>query len=100
MRGQRPALSVQPAGLQAAVEQIRETADAERTARLRREARDPVLRRTRHRAGSQNRERRAVARIEATCLGLDIRVVDTNVERGSSDWVDESPFCARARPRA
>jgi len=35
---------------------------------------------TRHRAGSCNRERRAVARIEATRLGLDIRFVVTNIE--------------------
>ena len=38
---------------------------------------------TRHRAGSWTCERRAVARIEATPLGLDIRFVVTNLECGS-----------------
>src|SRR6201989_189637 len=40
---------------------------------------------TRHRAGSWHRERRAVARIEATRLGLDIRFVVTNLDRGYAD---------------
>ncbi|MGI4766064.1 MAG: transposase [Janthinobacterium lividum] len=52
---------------------------------------------TRHRAGLWNRERRAVAHIEATRLGLDIRFVVTNVERGSPEWVyDKLP---EASPR-
>ena len=37
---------------------------------------------TRHRAASWSRERRTVARFEAACLGLDIRSVVTDVERG------------------
>ena len=52
---------------------------------------------TRHRAGSWNRERRAVVRIEATRLGLDIRFVVTNVERGSPEWVYDSLYCARGQ---
>jgi len=52
---------------------------------------------TRHRAGSWNRERRAVARIEATRLGLDIRFVVTNVERGSAEWIYDSLYCARGQ---
>jgi hypothetical protein len=42
---------------------------------------------TRHRAGSWHKERRAVARIEATRLGLDIRFVVTNLDRGSAEWL-------------
>ena len=51
----------------------------------------------RHRAGSWNRERRAVARIEATRLGLDIRFVVTNIERGSAEWIYDSLYCARGQ---
>jgi hypothetical protein len=40
---------------------------------------------TRHRAGSWHKERRAVARIEASRLGLDIRFVVTNLDRGSAE---------------
>jgi hypothetical protein len=38
---------------------------------------------TRHRAKSWDRERRAIARIEATRLGLDIRFVVTNLSHGA-----------------
>ena len=50
----------------------------------------PVVRgyaETRHKAKSWSRERRAVARIEATQLGLDTRFVVTNVEYGAAEWV-------------
>ena len=47
---------------------------------------------TRHRAGSWTRERRAVARIEATPLGLDIRFVVTNLECGSPEWIYDSLY--------
>ena len=60
----------------------------------------PVVRdyaETRHKAGSWNREQRAVARIEATRLGLDIRFVVTNVERGTLEWVYDSLYCARGQ---
>ena len=52
---------------------------------------------TRHRAGSWNCERRAVARIEATPLGLDIRFVVTNLECGSLEWIYDSLYCARGQ---
>ena len=52
---------------------------------------------TRYRAGSWNRERRAVARIEATRLGLDIRFAVTNIERGSAEWIYDSLYCARGQ---
>lgn len=52
---------------------------------------------TRHRAKSWSRERRAVARIEATTLGLDIRFVVTNLEYGSPEWVYDSLYCARGQ---
>jgi len=47
----------------------------------------PVLRgytETRHKAKSWDRERRTVARIEATMLGLDIRFVVTSLDVGSA----------------
>jgi hypothetical protein len=37
---------------------------------------------TRQKAGSWDRERRAIARIEATSLGLDIRFVVTSLDIG------------------
>ncbi len=73
-------------------------ADAVRTARA--TGNKDVVRdhaEVRHRAGSWNRERRAVARIEATRLGLDIRFVVTNVERGAPAWVYESLYCSRGQ---
>jgi hypothetical protein len=50
---------------------------------------------TRHKAKSWTRERRAVARIEATALGLDIRFVVTNLEHGSAEWLYDTLYCAR-----
>ena len=44
-----------------------------------------------------DRERRAVARIEATPLGLDIRFVVTNLEYGSAEWIYDSLYCARGQ---
>jgi hypothetical protein len=52
---------------------------------------------TRHKAGSWDRERRAVARIEATRLGLDIRFVVTSLDIGSAEWVYDSLYCARGQ---
>lgn len=52
---------------------------------------------TRHRAGSWDRERRAVARIEATRLGLDIRFVVTNIEAGTPEWIYDELYCARGQ---
>ena len=77
---------------------VEDTADAVRTERAIGDK--PVVRdyaETRHRAGSWSRERRAVARIEATRLGLDIRFVVTNVERGSPEWIYDSLYCARGQ---
>jgi hypothetical protein len=54
---------------------------------------------TRHRAKSWDRERRAVARIEATALGLDIRFVVTNLEHCSPEWIYDSLYCARGAGR-
>ena len=77
---------------------VEQTADAVRTARA--VGDEDVVRdyaEIRHRAGSWNRERRAVARIEATRLGLDIRFVVTNVERGAPAWIYENLYCARGQ---
>jgi hypothetical protein len=52
---------------------------------------------TRHRAKSWDRERRAIARIEATRLGLDIRFVVTNLDYGSPEWLYDSLYCARGQ---
>ncbi len=38
-----------------------------------------------------------MARIEATRLGLDIRFVVTNIERGSPEWVYDSLYCTRGQ---
>ena len=62
---------------------VDETADIVRTERAL--ADKDVVRgfaETRHRANSWHKERRAVARIEATRLGLDIRFVVTNLDHG------------------
>jgi len=77
---------------------VEDTADAVRTERAIGDK--PVVRgyaEARHRAGSWNRERRAVARIEAIRLGLDVRFVVTNIERGSPEWICESLYCARSQ---
>jgi hypothetical protein len=77
---------------------IDDTADAVRTERAVTDK--PVLRaycETRHKAKSWNRERRAVARVEATRLGLDIRFVVTNIEHGTAEWVYDSLYCARGQ---
>src|SRR5271156_715071 len=58
----------------------------------------PVLRgyaETRHQAKSWDRDRRAVARIEATKLGLDIRFVVTNLDVGSAEGIYHNPYCGR-----
>jgi hypothetical protein len=52
---------------------------------------------THHKAKSWYRERRAIARIEATELGLDIRFVVTSLEIGSAEWVYDSLYCARGQ---
>jgi len=52
---------------------------------------------TRHKAGSWDKERRAVARIEATRLGLDIRFVVTNLDYGAPLWLYENLYCPRGQ---
>ena len=51
----------------------------------------------RYAARSWKKERRAVARIEATPLGLDIRFVVTSLARGSAEWIYDSLYCARGQ---
>ena len=43
------------------------------------------------------RHRRAVARIEATKLGLDIRFVVTSLDVGTAEWIYDSLYCARGQ---
>ncbi len=77
---------------------VDETADAVRTERA--VADLDVVRgfgETRYRAGSWGKERRAVARIEATRLGLDIRFVVTNLDHGSAEWLYQTLYCARGQ---
>jgi hypothetical protein len=52
---------------------------------------------TKHRAGTWSCERRVIARIEATRLGLDIRFAVTNLIGTSPRVVYESLYCARGR---
>ena len=77
---------------------VDETADAVRTERAV-DDKDVVrgYAETRHRAKSWDRERRAIARIEATRLGLDIRFVVTNLADGSAEWLYDSLYCARGQ---
>jgi hypothetical protein len=77
---------------------VEETADAVRTERAIGD-KDVVrgFAETRHRAGSWRKERRAVARIQATRLGLDFRFIVTNLDRGSPEWLYETLYCARGR---
>ena len=46
---------------------------------------------------SWKRQRRVVARIEATRLGLDIRYVVTSVTTGTAEWVYADFYCARGQ---
>ena len=60
----------------------------------------PVVRRyaeTRYGAKSWKCERRVSARIEATCNGLDIRYVVTNIARGSAEWLYDTLYCERGQ---
>ena len=52
---------------------------------------------TRHAAKSWKRQRRVVARIEATPLGLDIRYVVTSLETPSPEEVYARLYCARGQ---
>jgi hypothetical protein len=81
--------------LRAAVE------DAADDVRVRRaEENAPVLRRyaeTHYGAKSWGKQRRVVARIEASTLGLDIRFVVTSFAQVSAEWVYDSLYCARGQ---
>jgi hypothetical protein len=79
-------------------QKVDETADAVRTERAL-DDKDAVrgFAETRHRASSWRKDRRAVARIEATRLGLDIRFVVTNLDHGSAEWLYETLYCARGQ---
>jgi hypothetical protein len=73
-------------------------ADNIRTRRAEQQA--PVVRgyaETRYAARSWRKERRAVARIEATTKGMDIRFVVTSLPHGSAEWVYASLYCARGQ---
>jgi hypothetical protein len=52
---------------------------------------------TRHKTKSWKTERRVVARIEATPLGLDIRYVATSLEAPSPEEVHAKLYCARGQ---
>ncbi|WP_053086175.1 IS1380 family transposase [Nitratireductor soli] len=52
---------------------------------------------TRYKAKSWKRERRACARIEATRLGLDIRFVVTNLDEDSAEHIYDVIYCARGQ---
>jgi len=52
---------------------------------------------TRHKAGSWKKDRRVVARIEATPLGLDIRYVVTSLQTPSPEDVYARLYCARGQ---
>jgi hypothetical protein len=75
--------------------------DAADDVRVRRaEENAPVLRRyaeTRYGAKSWGKERRVVARIEASAQSLDIRFVVTSFTRGSAEWVYDGLYCARGQ---
>jgi hypothetical protein len=52
---------------------------------------------TGYQAKSWNTDRRAVARIEATTKGLDIRFVVTSIKTGSPEHLYETLYCARGQ---
>jgi hypothetical protein len=60
----------------------------------------PTVRRyteTRYGAKAWKCERRVAARIEATCNGLDVRYVVTNIRRGSAEWLYDTLYCERGQ---
>lgn len=52
---------------------------------------------TRYGAKSWKRQRRVVARIEASTLGMDIRYVVTSFAEGSAEHIYDTLYCARGR---
>ena len=82
----------------AVLSRLLEAADDVRTRRA--ETQAAVLRRyaeTRYGAKSWACERRVVARIEASTMGLDIRCVVTNLRSGSAEWLYDTLYCARGQ---
>lgn len=64
------------------------------------EAQAPVVRgyaETHYGAKSWQRERRVVARIEASTKGVDIRYVVTNLTFGNAGWLYDTLYCARGQ---
>jgi len=58
-----------------------------------------AMREARHKAGSRDCERRAIARIEAAMHGLDTRFVVTSLEVGSTESIYDRLYCARGQIR-
>jgi len=86
------------AGSRPLTSKVQDVADAVRTRRAVEDC--EVVRgfaETTHRAKSWSCERRVVARIEATRLGLDIRFVVTNLIGTSPRVIYESLYCARGQ---
>jgi hypothetical protein len=52
---------------------------------------------TRYGAKSWKQQRRVIARIEASTLGMDIRYVVTSLAEGSAEHIYETLYCARGR---
>ena len=82
-------------GLAAKVDEVADAVRVERAV----EDKDVVrgFAETTHAAKSWKRQRRVVARIEATRLGLDIRYVVTSVTTGTAEWVYADFYCARGQ---
>jgi hypothetical protein len=60
----------------------------------------PMVRRyteTHHGAKAWKCDERVAARIEATCDGLDIRYVVTNIARDSAEWLYDTLYCERGQ---
>lgn len=77
---------------------VDESADDIRTRRAL--ERKSVLRgyaQTHYKAKSWKLERRVCARIEATAMGLDIRFVVTNLDKGSAEHLYDVIYCARGQ---
>jgi hypothetical protein len=86
------------AGTKPLARKVDEVSDAVRTERA--VGNQAVVRgytETRHAAGSWHRERRVVARLEATEQGLDIRYVVTSLRTGSAEWIYDGLYCARGQ---
>jgi len=78
--------------------QVEEVADDVRVRHAEGEA--PLVRRyaeTSYGAKSWKCQRRVGARIEASCNGLDIRYVVTNIRRGSAEWLYDTLYCERGQ---